>query len=97
MVMYTLNNSYILIFRCFLDATSFRKLIVWLESNKIKQADQNTLNSLKNVNSNDWLNVYNRYKNQLGCPTLAGLVEDLQWILGYAVQIETSKNSKSVQ
>lgn len=68
-------------------------MIVWLELNRIKKAPQSLSNQLKNTNSKDWYTIYCKYKDGLGCPVLESKIEELQWILGYAVQIETQKNS----
>ncbi|XP_019868582.1 RNA transcription, translation and transport factor protein [Aethina tumida] len=70
----------------------FRNIILWLEENKIKIADSSLVNSLKNINSPDWNKSFEQYKSELGCPLFKSNVEDLQWILGYAIQVETMKD-----
>ncbi|KAJ8924191.1 hypothetical protein NQ315_006982 [Exocentrus adspersus] len=74
------------------DPLTFKKIVVWLESNKIKNAPANTFNALKNINSREWDIVYDKYKDSLGCPALGSRVEELQWLLGHAVQITSSLN-----
>ncbi|KAJ8963281.1 hypothetical protein NQ318_018748 [Aromia moschata] len=74
------------------DDATFRSIIVWLETNKIRAAQPKVFESLKNIRWQNWDNVYNSYKDSLGCPVVATKLEELQWLLGYAVQIETAKN-----
>ncbi|KAJ8944697.1 hypothetical protein NQ314_009404 [Rhamnusium bicolor] len=74
------------------DEVTFKKIIVWLEINRVRSAPPNVLNTLKNFSARDWDNTYIRYKDGLGCPVLGTKLEELQWILGYAVQIETAAN-----
>ncbi|XP_018563865.1 RNA transcription, translation and transport factor protein [Anoplophora glabripennis] len=74
------------------DPITFKKIVVWLETNRIKRAPPNIFNALKNINGGDWDNVFIKYKDGLGCPVLETKLEELQWLLGYAVQIATSAN-----
>ncbi|XP_068894364.1 RNA transcription, translation and transport factor protein [Tenebrio molitor] len=75
------------------DVTTFRKIVVWLEQNKIQKASPNVQNGLKNIASGDWPNNFVKYKEELGCPNLQTPQEQLQWLLGFAVQIETHNKS----
>lgn len=61
---------------------------------KLHQAHPNVQNWLKNINSNDWDNIYHKYKDNLGCPVLESKEQELHWLLGYAIQQETQRNSK---
>ncbi|KAK9892302.1 hypothetical protein WA026_019106 [Henosepilachna vigintioctopunctata] len=71
------------------DENTFRKIVCWLETNKIKQAPKETVNFLSNINSKDWKKTYDKYKKFLGCPeTLSSDEESLQWIIGYAIREE---------
>lgn len=74
------------------EEKTIRNIVIWLETNKIKSASQHVFNGLKNVNSNDWFKYFDQYKDSLGCPVLTSQLEELQWLLGKAVQMETSKN-----
>lgn len=69
-------------------------MVLWLEQNKLKKASSNVVNELKNTNSNNWSTSFTKYRAELKCPHLETTQEQLQWLLGYAVQIETQKNSK---
>jgi hypothetical protein len=75
------------------DVTTFRKIVVWLEQNKIQKASPNVQNGLKNIASGDWPNNFVKYKEELGCPNLQTPQEQLQWLLGFAVQVETHNKS----
>jgi hypothetical protein len=77
----------------FIDVTTFRKIVVWLEQNKIQKASPNVQNGLKNIGSGDWPNNFVKYKEELGCPNLQTPQEQLQWLLGFAVQVETHNKS----
>jgi hypothetical protein len=76
--------------------TTFRKIVVWLEQNKIQKASPNVQNGLKNIGSSDWPNNFVKYKEELGCPNLQTPQEQLQWLLGFAVQVETHNKSIKV-
>lgn len=65
--------------------------------NKLRHAHPNVQNWLKNLHANDWDNIYQKYKDNLGCPDLESKQEELHWLLGYAIQQETHKNSKYFQ
>ncbi|CAG9829468.1 unnamed protein product [Diabrotica balteata] len=73
------------------DENTFKSIIIWLEANKIRKAPNDIINQLKN-NNRDWHNTFSKYKDGIGCPPLKNRAEELQWILGYAVQLETQKN-----
>uniref|UniRef100_A0A6P7FWR2 RNA transcription, translation and transport factor protein n=1 Tax=Diabrotica virgifera virgifera TaxID=50390 RepID=A0A6P7FWR2_DIAVI len=73
------------------DENTFKSIIIWLETNKIRKAPNDVVNQLKN-NNRDWHNTFSKYKDGIGCPPLKNRTEELQWILGYAVQLETQKN-----
>jgi len=76
----------------FSEEKTVRNIVLWLESNRIKSASQHVYNGLKNVNSKDWPKYFDQYKDSLGCPVLSSQLEELQWLLGRAVQMENSKN-----
>lgn len=70
--------------------------MVWLELNKINGAKISTLNGLKDVGSKDWVVHFDAYKDQLGCPVLESQQEEIHWLLGKAIHLETSKNSMCI-
>ncbi|CAH0550762.1 unnamed protein product [Brassicogethes aeneus] len=69
---------------------NFRQIVSWLNENHIKRPNK----TLKNVNSQDWDKDFEQYKKELGCPIFKTNLEDLQWILGYAIQNETINNKE---
>nr|CAI5860929.1 unnamed protein product [Callosobruchus analis] len=79
------------------DEATFRRIIAWLEVNIIRQAPNVIANNLKNITARDWEEIYNRYKDSLGCPALGSKLEELQWILGYTAQVETNANRNVYQ
>lgn len=76
----------------FAEEKTLRNVVVWLELNKFQRAKQSTLNGLKNVSSKDWTIHFDDYKECFGCPPLSSQVEEVHWLLGQAIQNETSKN-----
>lgn len=68
-------------------------MVVWLETNRLKSASQHVLNGLKNQTSNEWGKYFDQYKDLLGCPVLESQLEEIHWLLGRAVHLETAKNS----
>lgn len=77
----------------FVEEKTFREVVVWLETNRLKSASQQVLNGLKNQTSNEWNKHFDEYKESLGCPVLESQSEELHWLLGRAVHLETAKNS----
>ncbi|XP_044745576.1 RNA transcription, translation and transport factor protein [Coccinella septempunctata] len=74
------------------DETTFRRIVVWLERNKIKQAGSETVNALSNLKSNEWRKAYEKYRLFLGCPnTLTTDEECLNWLAGYAIHEQYSQ------
>ncbi|XP_076267952.1 RNA transcription, translation and transport factor protein [Rhynchophorus ferrugineus] len=74
------------------EEKTIRSIVVWLELNKINGAKTSTLNGLKDVGSKDWVVHFDAYKDQLGCPPLESQQEEIHWLLGKAIHLETSKN-----
>ncbi|XP_045475401.1 RNA transcription, translation and transport factor protein [Harmonia axyridis] len=85
------------------DEATFKKIVVWIEKNKIKLAGQDTVNTLSNPNSNNWRTAFDKYKEFLGLPSLLSTDDEcLIWLASYAVQEQYSKkkneyNKYSVQ
>lgn len=75
------------------DENELRKIIVWLEQNKIKK--YKSPNFMK-INAQDWPKNFESYKNQLGCPTFSSRIEEVQWLLGYVIQQEYSNGRKDI-
>ena len=79
----------------FPDDQQFKKLIMWLESTKIKRCKPDLLKQLSNVNSNNWHATFEKYKQELGCPSnISGREAEIDWIAGYALKKEYANKSK---
>lgn len=78
------------------DENEFKKIISWLEVNKIKLNNQHIASQLNNLKSSDWDKNFDDYKGKLGCPvTIKTRAAELDWFLGHALQIEY-ENQKNV-
>lgn len=74
------------------DEQQFRKLIAWLEENKIKKykADKR---AISDTNSSNWKSSFEQYKQDVLCPIKPNLIiEELDWFLNFALDIEYLKN-----
>lgn len=70
-------------------------LVLWLEDQKIRKYKIEERAELRKVNNSGWLEVFNKYKNDLNCPKELTTTEDqLKWIVAYAVKLEYSDNGE---
>lgn len=68
-------------------------MISFLEDQKIRHYKIEDRAELRKVNSSDWNKAFDKYKNDLNCPTeLKQGVEELKWILSYAIKLEYMDN-----
>lgn len=73
----------------------FRNVILWLEDQKIRHYKIEDREGLRKLNSMAWVTAYKKYKHDVGCPISSGKrIEELEWILGYAIRLEYADNSK---
>jgi len=71
----------------------FRNLVLWLEDQKIRHYKIEDRTELRKVNSKEWSQVFNKYKNDLNCPKeLKTNLDQLKWIVAYAIKLEYSDN-----
>lgn len=84
-------------FTYFADEIQIRKIVLWLEANKIKKCSSNNASFFKNINSQDWPKHFDSYKRQVGCPSFANRLEEVEWLLGYVIQQEYSSKSNFLQ
>lgn len=78
----------------YLDENEFRKIIVWLEKNKIKKYKESNLKSIINVQSSEWNKEFEKYKSALACPIKNNnTIENLEWFLQYVIKLKYSSNS----
>uniref|UniRef100_A0A1A9X446 RNA transcription, translation and transport factor protein n=1 Tax=Glossina brevipalpis TaxID=37001 RepID=A0A1A9X446_9MUSC len=71
------------------DRKVFASTILWLEDQKIRSYKIEERGNLRKVdNLAMWEEAYIRYKNDLGMPQLESPLEELTWLLSYAVRLE---------
>lgn len=88
-----LNIYYILFL--YVDENQFRKIIVWLEKNKIKKYKEGDSKGITNVQSSDWYKEFEKYKTDLMCPVKSNdITENLEWFLQHAIILEYCGKSK---
>lgn len=78
------------------DSNEFRKIVAWVEKNKINKCEKNYRNDLLNVQSPSWDKVFNAYLDSLKCPIASNSYSEalLDWILGLAVQLQYHQQSE---
>lgn len=76
--------------RCIVDENQLRGIVVWLVENKLKNVNSG---NLKNVSSPDWPKIFEKLKTAIGCPRFSSRIEEVQWLLGYAIEREYSSKS----
>lgn len=68
---------------------------MWLEDQKIRHYTIQDRELLRNIDSNDWIKAYEKYKKDLMSPITSKVqTEELSWLLSYAVQLDFTDNSK---
>lgn len=60
-----------------------------MEDQKIRHYRIEDRDALRNIdNYPEWSKAFEKYKNDIGVPTFETRIEDLDWILSYAVRLE---------
>lgn len=80
------------------DDKDFASTVYWLEDQKIRQyrvEDRQSLSAIDNQHA--WITAYEKYKIALNVPNLPNRLEELEWILGYAIRLEYMDNSSEFQ
>jgi RLL motif-containing protein 1 len=78
------------------DMKSFRNLIVWLEDQHIRNYKIEDRAELRKITSPEWSKAFEKYKEDLNYPKeLTTEVEQLKWIVSYAIKLEYSDNRKA--
>lgn len=79
------------------DEKQFRNLVLWLEDQKIRNYKIEDRAELRKINSSEWPQVFDNYKNALSCPKeLTSKLDQLKWIIAYAIKLEYLDNGKSL-
>lgn len=72
-----------------------RTLVLWLEDQKIRHYKIEERADLRKIDSPRWTNAFKKYLQDLACSCLHGtLIEQLEWLISYAVKLEYSDNGK---
>lgn len=72
-----------------LDRKVFASTILWLEDQKIRIYKIEERENLRQVDdSSVWEPAYTQYKTDLGMPQFQSPLEELSWMLSYAVRLE---------
>uniref|UniRef100_A0A1B0D2S4 Carnitine deficiency associated protein n=1 Tax=Phlebotomus papatasi TaxID=29031 RepID=A0A1B0D2S4_PHLPP len=75
------------------DPKQFRSTILWLEDQKIRHYKIEDRAELRKIDSTEWEAAYTKYKIDLKVPTgLRTPIEELAWIMGYAIRLEYFDN-----
>ncbi|GBP03262.1 RNA transcription, translation and transport factor protein [Eumeta japonica] len=75
------------------DEKEYRSVILWLEDQKIRHYKIEDRENLRNIDSADWNIAYENYQKDLVSPVINGsLLEQLNWLLSYAVRLEYADN-----
>lgn len=76
------------------DEKQFRNLLLFLEDQKIRKYIIEDRAELRKVNSPEWPQAFDKYKNDLNCPkVLTSSLDQLKWIVSYAIKLEYLDNA----
>lgn len=78
----------------FPDAEHFRKVILWLENQKIRHYKIDDRKELRDITSTEWPKTFEKYCNDVQCPVTKNMVDQLEWFIGYAIWLEFEDDSK---
>lgn len=71
------------------DDQDFASTILWLEDQKIRHYKIEDRETLRNIDDFvAWSTAFEKYKSDIGVPKFGTRIEDLEWILSYAVRLE---------
>ncbi|XP_012285473.1 RNA transcription, translation and transport factor protein [Orussus abietinus] len=79
------------------DPEHFRKLVVWLEDQKIRNYKIEDRECLRNIQSEDWIKVFQDYCNNVACPIVSSPLDQLEWLIGLAIRLEYEDDHKKYQ
>lgn len=75
----------------------FRKVILWLEDQKIRHYKIEDREQLRNITSPEWPKVFEKYCNDVKCPITKNEADQLEWFIGYAIWLEFGDDCKKYQ
>ncbi|KAK2586979.1 hypothetical protein KPH14_010952 [Odynerus spinipes] len=75
----------------------FRKVVVWLEDQKIRHYTIEKRNDLRNITSDKWPEVFQTYCKDVKCPITTNPLDQLEWLIGHAISLEYVDDKKKYQ
>lgn len=75
----------------------FRKVVVWLEDQKIRHYTIEKRNDLRNIKSDKWPEVFQKYCKDVNCPLTTNPLDQLEWLIRHAVNLEYTDNYKKLK
>ncbi|KAF3425934.1 hypothetical protein E2986_01449 [Frieseomelitta varia] len=79
------------------DPQHFRKVVLWLEDQKIRQYDIQDRKDLRNIKSEYWPKAFAKYCMDVQCPIFDNDVDQLEWLIGCAIWLETDNDIENNQ
>jgi len=76
------------------DTQHFRKVIVWLEDQKIRHYTIEDRKKLRDITSSEWPNTFEKYCDDVKCPITKNEIDQLEWFIGYALRLEFEDDCK---
>lgn len=76
------------------DTQHFRKVILWLEDQKIRHYTIEDRKKLRDITSEEWPKTFEKYCNDVKCPIAKNEIDQLEWFLGYAIWLEFGDDCK---
>ncbi|XP_076298781.1 RNA transcription, translation and transport factor protein-like [Lasioglossum baleicum] len=77
------------------DEQHFRKVIVWLEDQKIRHYDIQDRKHLRDLKSETWPKVFAKYCEDVKCPITDTTLDQLEWLIGHAIWLEMENSSEA--
>lgn len=74
------------------DSQHFRKVVIWLEDQKIRQYSIENRKDLRNLKNENWSEVFTKYCEDVKCPVFNKPLDQLEWLLGHAIWLEAEHN-----
>ncbi|XP_058796781.1 RNA transcription, translation and transport factor protein [Phymastichus coffea] len=74
------------------DSLHIKKLIPWLEDQKIRHYKIEDRKDIQNIESDQWQKVYEKYLEDVGCPKFESQLDQIEWLVGLAVRLEFEDN-----
>ncbi|XP_015177932.1 PREDICTED: UPF0568 protein C14orf166 homolog [Polistes dominula] len=75
----------------------FRKVVVWLEDQKIRHYTIEKRNDLRDIKSDKWPEAFQKYCKDLNCPLTTNPLDQLEWLITHAVNLVYTDNYKKLK